>query len=76
MEKIFKVNNDLTADEALFCKIKSNIPIKHQEGKPFSNQTKASLLNTQVLKTTITIKLIKRKMNKRSFRSSIPINLF
>ena len=46
-----------------------------QEGKPFSNHTKASLFNTQFLKTTITIKLIKRRMNKRSFGSSIPMNL-
>ena len=73
--KIIKVINDLTADEALFKKIESYAPIKLQEGKPFSNHTKYLLFNTQFLKTTIPIKLIKRRMNKRSFGSSFPINL-
>ena len=75
MAKIVKEINDLNPDEALFWKIESNASITLQEGKPFSNQTKASLFNTQFLKTTITIKFIKRSMNKRSFGFSIPINL-
>ena len=75
MAKIVKVINDLKPNKAIFLKIKSNASITLQEGKPYSNQTKASLFNTQFLKTTITIKLIKRSMNKRSFGSSIPINL-
>ncbi|WP_158466731.1 hypothetical protein [Prochlorococcus marinus] len=75
MAKIVKVINGLKPDEAIFRKIESNASITHQEGKPFSNHTKASLFNTQFLKTTITIKLIKRTMNKRSFGSSFPINL-
>ena len=75
MAKIVKVINGLKPDEAIFRKIESNASITLQEGKPFNNHTKASLFNTQFLKTTITIKLIKRSMNKRSFGSSIPINL-
>ena len=76
MEKIIKVINDLNQDEEIFWKIESNAFITFQEGKPFSNHTKASLFNTQFLKTTITNKLIKRSMKKRSFGSSIPINIF
>ena len=75
MAKIVKVINDLNPEKAIFRKIESIVSLTLQEGKPFSNHTKASLFNTQFLKTTITIKLIKRSMNKRSFGSSIPINL-
>ena len=75
MAKIVKVINGLKTDEAIFRKIESYASITLQEGKPFSNHKKASLFNTQFLKTTITIKLIKRRMRKRSFGSSILINL-
>ncbi len=75
MEKIINVINDLIPDEALFWKIESNALTTSQEGKPFNNHTKASLFSTQFLKTTITIKLIQKRMNKRNFVSFIPINL-
>ena len=75
MAKIVKVIKGLKPDEAIFRKIESNASITLQEGKPFSTHTKASLFKTQFRKTTITIKLIKRSMNKRNFGSSIPINL-
>ena len=55
MAKIVKVNNGLKPDEAIFGKIESNASITLQEGKPLSNHTKASLFNTQFLKTTIRI---------------------
>ena len=74
--EICKSNKDLTTDETLFQRIDSNSSKTLQEGKPFSSQTKASLFRTQFLRITITIKLIKRRMNKRNFGSSIPINLF
>ena len=60
MAKIVKVINGLKQDEAIFRKIESNASVTLQEGKPFSSHRKASLFNTQFLKTTITIKLIKR----------------
>ena len=60
MAKIVKVINDLNPEKEIFWKIESNASLTLQEGKPFSNHTKASLFNTQFLKTTITIKLIKR----------------
>ena len=75
MAKIVKVINGLKPNEAIFRKIESNASITLQEGKPFSNHTKASLFNTQFLKTTITIKFIKKRINKRNFRSSIPMNI-
>ena len=75
MAKIVKVINDLNPEKAIFWKIESNASLTPQEGKPLSNHTKASLFNTQFLKTTITIKLNKGSKKKRSFGSSIPINL-
>ena len=75
MVKIVKVIKGLKPDEAIFRKIESNASITLQEGKPFSNHIKALLFNTQFLQTTITIKLIKRRMNKRSFGSSIPMSI-
>ena len=50
MAKIVKVINGLKPDEAIFRRIESNASITLQEGKPFSNHTKASLFNTQFLK--------------------------
>ena len=47
MAKIVKVINGLKPHEAIFRKIESNASITLQEGKPFSNHTKASLFNTQ-----------------------------
>ena len=64
MAEIVKVISDLKPNEAISWKIESNASITLQEGKPFSNHTKASLFNTQFRKTTITIKLIKRNMKK------------
>ena len=64
MAKIVKVINGLKPDEAIFRKIESNASITLQEGKPMNNYVKASLFNTQFLKTSINIKLIKSRIKK------------
>ncbi len=75
MAKIVKVINDLNPDEAIFWKIESNAFITFQEGKLFSNDTKASLFNTQFLKNTITINWSKEAWTNEVFDTLSPINL-
>ena len=64
MAKIVKVKNNLNSEEPLFWEIESNASITLQEGKPLSNQTNASLFNTQFLKTTITTNFSKEEWTK------------
>ena len=69
----FKVINDVTPDESLFWKIEPNLSITLQEGKPYINHIKASLFNNQFLKTSMTIKLIKRRMKKEVLNPLYPL---
>ena len=71
--KITKEIRVITPETELLWNTGSNTSISIQDGKPFNNHTKDSLLRTQYLKANITIRLITRKKNKRIFGSSIPM---